>query len=170
MKARLPALLLVSLLLAAGVSHAKPAAKPPDDRPTLSIVVVDSLLYQQGAITDFDRLDIAFESIAKERKWPVQIKAERFSANTPAHETELRIFNQPLREETLGDVTFRGWMTLTVRGKKHDFGIITFRYYARPGENLDDLLEKVFRGAANAAAEKIEPILFPKPAATPRQP
>jgi len=170
MKARLPALLFVSLLLAAGVSHAKPAAKAPDDRPTLSIVVVDSLLYQQGAITDFDRLDMAFEYIAKERKWPVQIKAERFAANTPAHETELRIFNQPLREETLGDVTFRGWMTLTVRGKKHDFGIITFRYYVRPGENLDDMLEKVFRGAANAAAEKIEPILFPKPAAAPKQP
>lgn len=169
MKTRLPAL-LVSLLLAAGVSYAKPAATAPDDRPILSIVVVDSLLYQQGAITDFDRLDLAFASIAKERKWPVQIKAERFAANTPAHETELRIFNQPLREETLGDVTFRGWMTLTVRGRKHDFGIITFRYYVRPGENLDDMLEKVFRGAANAAAEKIEPILFPKPAAAPKQP
>lgn len=170
MKTRLPALLLVALLPAVGVTYAKPSAKAPDDRPILSIVVVDSLLYQQGAITDFDRLDIAFESTAKERKWPVQIKAERFAANTPAHETELRIFNQPLREETLGDVTFRGWMTLTVRGRKHDFGIITFRYYVRPGENLDDMLEKVFRGAADAAAEKIEPILFPKPAAAPKQP
>ena len=170
MKIRLPALLLVSLLLAAGVSHAKPAAKAPDDRPVLSIVVVDSLLYQQGAITDYDRLDMAFTALAKERKWPVRIQAERFAANTPAHETELRIFNQPLREETLGDITFRGWMTLTVGGKKHDFGIITYRYYVRPGETLEDIIEKVFRGAAAAAAAKIEPILFPKPAAAPPKP
>ena len=64
MKPRLSALLLVSLLLAAGVSHAKPAPKVPDDRPVLALVVVDSLLYQQGAITDYDRLDLAFTALA----------------------------------------------------------------------------------------------------------
>ena len=53
---------------------------------------------------------------------------------------------------------------------QHDFGIVTFRYYRRIGENVDDMLEKVFRGAANAAAAKIEPILFPQPAAAPKQP
>lgn len=167
MRIRPPALLLAALLLSAGAAFAKDAAKAADDRPVLSIVVVDSLLYQQGAITDYDRLDLAFTALAKERQWPVRIQAERFAANTPAHETELRIFNQPLREETLGDITFRGWMTLTAGGKKHDFGIITYRYYARPGETLEDILEKVFRGAAGAAAAKIEPILFPKPAAAP---
>ena len=162
MKIRLPALLFAFLLPAAiAPVHAKDAAKAPDDRPMLAIVIVDSL-NQRGAITDFDRLDMAFRRVAEQRKWPVKIAAERFAANTPAHETELRIFNQPLREETLGDLTFRGWMTLTVQGRKHDFGIITFRYYPRPGEDTEDKFEKVFRGAANVAADKIEPILFPK--------
>ena len=170
MTTRLPALLFAALFLAAGAAAAKTTGKAPDDRPVLAIVVVDSLLYQQGAITDYDRLDLAFAAIAKERKWPVRIQAERFAANTAEHETELRIFNQPLREETLGDITFRGWMTLTVGGRKHDFGIITFRHYVRPGETLEDILERVFRGAANAAAAKIEPILFPKPAAAPPKP
>ncbi len=170
MKIRLSALLFASLLPAVVPLHAKNAAQAPDDRPSLAIVVVDSLLYQQGAITDFDRLDMAFQHVARQRNWPLRIAAERFAANTPAHETELRIFSQPLREETLGDITFRGWMSLTLRGKTHDLGIITYRYYVRPGENLEDMLEKVFRGAANAAAEKIEPLLFPKSAAAPRKP
>ncbi|MDI1247286.1 MAG: hypothetical protein PSV13_00240 [Lacunisphaera sp.] len=170
MTTRLPVLLIATLCLAAVPVFAKKAPQAPDNRPIFSIVVVDSLLYQQGAITDYDRLDMAFTALAKERQWPMRIQAERFAANTPAHETELRIFNQPLREETLGDITFRGWMTLTAAGRKHDFGIITFRHYVRPGENLDEILEKVFRGAAEAAAVKIEPILFPKPAAVPAKP
>lgn len=154
-------LLAAALLLTAATAH---AAKPADDRPKLAIVVVDNLQRHQGAVTDFDHLDLAFQYVAQQRKWPVAIAAERFAANTPDHETELRIFNQPLREETSGDLTFRGWMTLTLNGVKHDFGIVTFRYYHRPAESTEDVLEKIFRGAANAAADKIEPLLFPKPA------
>ena len=142
------------------------AAEAPPARPPLAIVVVENLHDHRfgapSAFTDFDRLDLAFQEVARERKWPVRIAAERFAANTATRETELRIFNQPLREVTLGDLTFRGWMTLTVQGVKHDFGIVTFSYYCRPGESTDDALDKVFRGVARAAADRIEPLLFPR--------
>jgi hypothetical protein len=156
-------LLFASLLLtvSGALAETKGATQP---LPELAIVVVDTVHRNQGAIGDFDRIDIAFQRVAKQRKWPVKIAAERFAANTAAHDPELRIFDQPLREETLDDLTFRGWMTLSVNGTKHDFGIVTFRYYRRAGEQLEDALEKVFRGAANVAADKIEPILFPKTA------
>ncbi len=153
-------LLTAALLLTVGFSR---AAEVAPARTALAIVVVENLRGQYGAFTDFDRLDLAFQEIARERKWPVAIAAERFAANTVAHDPELRIFHQPLREETLNDLTFRGWMTLTVQGVKHDLGIISYSYYRRSGEFNDDALEKVFRGVARAAADKIEPILFPKP-------
>ena len=159
MKTRFISSLLTVLLLAVATAQ---AAKAPDDRPKLAIVVVDNVQSRQSAFTDFDRLDLAFQDVAKKRKWPVAIAAERFAANTPDHDTELRIVNQPLREEVPGEMTYRGWMTLTVAGVKHDFGIVSFRYYRRAGENADDMLEKIFRGAANAAADKIEPILWPQ--------
>jgi len=162
MKTRLTSslLLFASLLLTGVGTRAESTASAPATRE-LAIVVVDTVQRQRGAITDFDRIDLAFQHVAKQRKWPVKIVAERFAANSPNYDTELRIFNQPLREETSGDLTFRGWMTLTVSGTKHDFGMVTFRYYRRAGEHSDDVLEKVFRGVATVAAEKIEPILFP---------
>ena len=152
--------LVVALGLALLVTRAPSAETLPV--PELALVVVDAVQRQQGAITDFDRIDLAFTHVAKQRKWPVKIVAEQFTASTAAHDTELRVFNQPLREETSGDLTFRGWMTLTVGGTKHDFGMITYRYYRRAGEPSEDVFEKVFRGAAQVAAEKIEPILFSK--------
>ena len=161
MKTRLQtfSILVTSLALTAIATCAETA--PPQPTRELAIVVVDAVNKQQGAITDFDRIDMAFTRLAKERDWPVTIKAERFAANTPAHETELRIFNRPVRQETPGDLVFRGWVTLTVDGTKHDFGMIMYRYYLRAGEHMDDVLDKVFLGAAKVAADKIEPILFP---------
>ena len=158
-------LFMSALLLLANFSLAADDAKAPDARPKLAVVVVSTLQNEHGAITAFDRLDMAFQEVALKRKWPMAIEAERFAANTPAHDVELRIFNQPIRQELPGELTFRGWMILTDHGVKHDFGIVSFRYNPRPAENMDDVLEKIFRGAANAAADKIEPILFPKPAA-----
>ena len=158
-------LLAATLLLTTATAPAAQPATPADNRPRLAVVVVDNIQHHHSGITDFDRLDLAFQYVAEQRKWPVAVAVERLAANTPDNETELRIFNQPLREETPGELTFRGWMTLTVKGVEHDFGIVTFRYYPRFGEHADDILQKVFRGAANAAADKIEPILFSKPAA-----
>ena len=59
-------------------------------------------------------------------------------------------------------VTFRAWVTLMDHGTKHDFGIVHFSYSPRPGQQQDDVIEHLFRGAAGLVADKIEPILFPK--------
>jgi len=158
-------LMAATLLLTSLITRAADDAKAPADQPKLSIVVVENVQRNPSAnaISDFDRVDLAFQYVAKQRKWPVTIAAERLVANTPNHETELRVFLHPVREETPGDLTIRAWMALTIQGVKHDFGIITFRYYMRGGEQMDDVIEKVFRGAAETAATKIEPLLFPKP-------
>ena len=159
----LPALAGVALLLGAASLSAQDAP-PPAGQRELAIVVVDTLQSNRGsAVTDFDRLDIAFHQLARQRKWPVPLKVERFAANTPAHETELRIVNRPVRRDTPDALTFRAWVTLTVAGAKHDFGIVTYEYSPRPGEPMDDTLDKLFLGAARAAAAKFEPILFPAP-------
>jgi hypothetical protein len=157
-----PALAGLALLLGAVALPAKDAPPAPANQRELAVVIVDSLQNRRGgSISDFDRLDIAFHQLARQRKWPVTLKVERFAANTPAYETELRIVNRPLRQETPDALTFRGWMTLTVAGEKHDFGIVRYDYSPRPGEPTDDVLDKVFLGAARAAAAKFEPILFP---------
>jgi hypothetical protein len=163
MKIRFPQFLLATaLLLSATATWAATDIKIPEERPTLAIVFVENLR-AQSTTSDFDRFDLAFRQVARERKWPVNVTAERFGANQGAHEIELRIFHRPLREETQLDLTFRSWMTLTIRGVKHDFGIVTYAHYRRPGESSDEALEKVFRGAALAAADKIEPLLFARP-------
>jgi len=155
---------LGSLAIVARGADNKPAEATQPQRE-LAIVVVESLQRNRGAITDFDRIDLAFHEVAKKRKWPVRLVVERFAANTEPHETELRIFNQSIREETPGERTFRAWMTLTDHGVKYDFKVVTFRSYVRPFENIEEQLEKIFLGAANAAADKIVPILFGTPAA-----
>ncbi|HVZ63126.1 MAG TPA: hypothetical protein VG936_00955 [Lacunisphaera sp.] len=137
------------------------AAEPPPAKPVLPVVVVEYLQYTNGAITDFDRLELALQEVARERHWPVTIAAERFAANTATRETELRIFPRRLREEFRLDLTFRGWVILTVQGVKHDFGIVTATYYPYPGESTDTAIEKAFRRAALAIADKVEPVLFP---------
>ena len=163
MKTRLTLLSLVfASLFLGGLSARAESTTTAEPGRELAVVVVENLHRQRGAITDFDRIDMALQKIAKQRNWPVKIAAERFASNTPARDTELRIYPQPLREETSGDLTFRGWVTLTVNGTKHDFGIIKYQYYRRIGEHLDDVLDKVFLGACNVAADKIEPILFPE--------
>jgi hypothetical protein len=157
-------LALGSVAIAARAADGKsaPAAEPQRE---LAIVVVESLQHNHGsAITDFDRMDVAFREVVEKRKWPVKLVAERFAANIKPHETELRIFNQTIREEVPGELTFRAWMTLTDHGVKYDFKVVKYRYYRRLAEQTEDQLEKIFLGAANAAADKIEPILFPKPA------
>jgi hypothetical protein len=162
-------LILASLLLTQGAIARDEKPKAADDRPTLTLVVVENTERDQvGAITDFHRLDLAFEHVAKERKWPVKIEAERFAANTAKHATELRVYLKPMVEETPGDLMFRCWVTLTVNDKTHDFRVVSYRHHRRLGENMEDTLEKVFRGGANAIAAKVEPVLFPKtPAAKP---
>jgi hypothetical protein len=156
-----------SLLLALGLVAGAPA--PAQNAPAaapapreLTLVVVESLDRHADRPGEFDRIDIVFTKVFEKRKWPVKISAERFAANTPSHDIELRMFYQGIHPELPGDETFRAWMVLDDHGTKHDFGIIKFRYYPRPLETREDVLENTLRGAANAVANKIEPILFPK--------
>lgn len=153
-------LIAIGLLAPAAASAADEAQSDP--KPKLAVVVVESLRSHGGAITEVERIDMALAKVAKQRKWPVEIEVERFAANTPEHETELRIFPQPIRQELPDEFVFRGWVVLKVAGKEHDFGIIRFEYRPRPGEWMDDTLNKIFVGAMEKTADKIEPLLFPK--------
>jgi hypothetical protein len=155
--------LLISLLLANGVTGLAQSAATTTVAPReLTIVVVESLVRGPGRITDYDRINSVFTQVFESRKWPVTIKVERFAANTPEHDIELRVFYSGIYEETPGDLTFHAWMTLYDRGIKRDFGVVRFRYYPRAMELREDALERSVRGAAEVAADKIEAALFPK--------
>ncbi|MFA5263470.1 MAG: hypothetical protein WC378_06555 [Opitutaceae bacterium] len=156
--------LFLALFLATvvpGAAQNTPAAT--EARHDLMIVVVESLSHGSSEYNEFNRIDRVFTEVFEQRKWPVKIKVERFAANSPAYETELRIFYQGIRKEEIDDLTFRAWMTFNDHGKKHDFGIVRFKFYPRPGQQREDALEAAVRGAADIAATKIEAILFPKP-------
>jgi hypothetical protein len=155
--------LLSSLLLATGLpGHAQPAPSAAAAPREFTIVVVESLVRGPGRITDYDRINSVFTQVFERRKWPVTIKVERFAANNPEHDIELRVFYSGIYEETPGDLTFHAWMTLYDHGAKRDFGVIRFRYYPRALELEEDALEHSVRGAAEVAADKIEAALFPK--------
>lgn len=156
-------LLLAPLFLAAGVNGRAQTSSAAASAPReLSIVVVESLSGGSSRFEMFDRIARVFTEVLEEQKWPVKVNVERFAANLPAHETELRIFFKSISEETSGDLTFRAWMTLEDHGTKRDFGIVLFRYYPRQGEPMEDRLDRSVRGAAVMAVAKIRPILFPK--------
>jgi hypothetical protein len=152
------------LWLPVGQAQTAPAAGVPSELP---LVVVEVAGRQTGAITDFDRLDMAFQRVARERQWPVTIVGERFASNTPTYQNEVRVYHRPLRQDTPQDLTFRSWVTATVNGVEHDLGIITHRHYRRAGEHHDDMLDRIFRGAAEATADRLELLFFggsPRPA------
>lgn len=161
MKIKTSLLLLAAALLVAGSAAAKEIVRVPAPEGVLPVVITEAVGTMGNAFTDYDRLDLALQEVAKERNWPVKIAAEKFASNTPDYQTELNITLQQVRQEVPGEYMYRGWTTLWVNGKKHDFSIITFRYNYRLGEQMDDRLEKLFRGAARATADKIEPLLFP---------
>ena len=154
--------LLVALFLAVTPARAETKAKPADTRPALHVSVVEPVSSVGSAFTDFDRFDLGLQHAAAQRKWPVRIDAERLAGNTPDHPTELRVTLQRIRREPIEDYVFRAWVTLVIDGRKQDFGIVTYHYNARMGQNPDDTYENIFRGGAAAIADKIEPILFPE--------
>jgi hypothetical protein len=157
-------LLFSFLLAAAGVAgRAQAAPKAAGSERELAVVIVESLARGPGRITDFDRMKMEFTDVFGRRNWPVKIRVERFAANTPAHETELRVFFQGIYDEAPGDLTFHAWMILYDHGVKRDFGVIRYRYNPRPGQPEEDVLEHVMRGAAEVAAAKIESALFGRP-------
>jgi hypothetical protein len=155
--------LLLCLLLASGVrGGAQTASAPAAPLPELKVVVVESLVRGPGRITDYDRINAEFTAVFRKRKWPVTIKVERFASNTPDDGLQLRVFYQGIYEEAPGDLTFHAWMILYDHGTKKDFGIVKFRYNPRPLQDEEDVLDRVVRGAAGEAADRIESALFPK--------
>ena len=161
---RAKAFLAIGTLLfcAASVGSAQAPASAAAEPRELTVAVVESLVRGPGRITDFDRIKTVFTDVFERRKWPVTIKVERFAANTPPSDIELRVFYQGIYEETPGDQTFHAWMTLYDHGVKHDFGMVRYRYNPRPLQQEEDVLERVVRGAAEIAASSIEAALFPK--------
>lgn len=135
-------------------------------RGEFPVVIVDTLIAHGRNRTDFDRLDQAFEKVARQRQWPRAPIAERFTANTPDYPTEIRVVLRSISSYTPEELIFRGWTTVTVDGRKHDLGIIMYRQDLLTGMDMDRTLERLFEGAARAIAEKVEPLLFPdlKPA------
>lgn len=144
-------------------ARAAPAAPPAaaNEKPEFAIVVVESLRNPSTSNDVFNRIARVFEDTFEKRKWPVKIVSERLAANMKEYPIELRVFFQRLEQETGDDLTFRAWMTLHANGKKHDFGVVLYRYYPRAGEQMDDRLDKAIAGAAELAAKKVQPILFP---------
>lgn len=157
-----PGAFLLCLLVSAGARGGAQPAASPAPLPELKVVVVESLVRGPGRITDFDRISSEFTTVFRKRKWPVTIRVERFASNTPEEGMQLRVFYQGIYEEAPGDLTFHAWMTLFDHGTKRDFGIVKFRYNPRPLQDEEDVLDHVVRGAAEAAADKIEAALFPK--------
>ena len=155
-------LCLAVVLLATGAAAAKEIVRVPAPEGALPVVITETTIGNMGnAYSDYDRLAYALERVAKERKWPVKVSAERFAANVPDYLTELRISLQRLRQEIPGEYRYRAWTTLTIDGKEHDLKIVSYSYRYRMGENMDDVMEKSFLGGAKATADKIEPLLFP---------
>lgn len=153
-----------ALVLAAGAtaraeSAAPTAAAAPRE---FTIVVVDALGGSGPGRDIYDRIAQIFTEVFDAKKWPLKVSVERFGANAPAHETELRIYLQGVRQETPVDLTFSAWITLTDHGTKTDFGVIRYRCSVRMMEQMDDRLDRVVRGAALATVAKVEPVLFPK--------
>ena len=163
MKTRLVQLLLLALaLVAAAGMRAADDAKKPDDRPKLALIISENIQSAGSAVDDIVRLDIAFEKVATQRKWPVKLVVERYAAGVPSYDTEVYIYSQPVRREVGIDLVYRAWTYLVVKGKKTDFKIVEYRMTPRLAENPSDTYDKVFLGYANKVADKIEPILFPK--------
>jgi hypothetical protein len=148
----------------AAVGATTPAPSAPETPPReLTLVVVEPVESNRSSgTTPFDYLDIAFHDVAKARQWPVKLVAERLAGNQPDYPLELRLFVRPITDETPNELALRVWVTLVDHGTKHDFGIIKFTHYPRPGAHADETLEKIYRGFAERVADKIEPLLFPK--------
>lgn len=158
-------LLLSFFALAPALQAAGSPDTPTDDaRRTLTVTVIEPVERHPGNDEFFHRVARVFTDVFEARNWPFAIKVERFGANLPDLDLELRVFLQPIREESPGDRTFRAWVTLYDQGAKHDFGVVTHRHYPRAGRNMSDVLDDVVRGAAVEIAKKIENVLVPSAA------
>ena len=168
MKTRFLTSVLMSFLAVGAVHGAAPTSPPPPPptaQPEMAVIVVEGLRRHAGE-DEFNRIAEEFEAAFAARHWPVTITFERFAANNEARDIELHLFSQGIFNE-FNERVFKTWVTLEVRGTKHDFKIVDFRYQPRPGENVDDMIRKIYRGAAEKVASLIDPYLAPNAAPAP---
>ena len=160
-----PTLLAILLTVAAPIclgAPAKPLTNAPSTSPELAVVVVETMPRRGGVSPDFDLIAEEFQRVFDARHWPVKVIIERFAANNDPHALELKIFYQGVHSEFSGmEKRYRAWTVLTVNGTAHDFGVIEYRYQPRPGEDVDDSIHRIFRGAAKQTADLVEPFIAP---------
>ena len=154
---------LAVTLLAAGCRHRQgEMVRIPAPDGMLPVVITEMTVGNSGnAYTAYDRLAYALERVARERKWPLKVAAEKVAANAPDYLTELRISLQRVRQEVPGEYVYRAWTTLTIDGKDHDLGIVSYSYHYRLAENMDDVMDKSFLGGAKATADENRAAPFP---------
>ena len=162
------ALTLCFVLAASVPGHAGPVAPAAPGatnapRCELAIVVVDSIQMNTGPNGNFDRVARVFTDVFQKIQWPLDVTVERLAANTPDHDTELRVFLQDSGYLTSEEFTFRAWITLSDHGTKHDFGMVGFTCRPRLRQGTDEVLDMAIRGVALIIARKIAPILFSEP-------
>jgi hypothetical protein len=154
--------LIFSLIAAAGATARAQAPVAPAPAPLhIAVVVSEALERRAEGVTTFAAIQTAFTKVLSKQGWPATVTVERFAANNPDYDVELRVFFRGIYYETPGELTVRAWMTLFDHGREHDFGIIKYQLVQGPIEHRDDAFEALLRGEAEIAAAKIGPILFP---------
>ncbi|MCB1123590.1 MAG: hypothetical protein KJT03_18705, partial [Verrucomicrobiae bacterium] len=139
-------------------------AKDPD-KPTMLVVVADSLVSHRAYHDDLDmyiRIKANFGKVFEKQGWPMNFDFERWSASVPDGGLQLRIWFKSLEEETIGDLVFRAWVTLLDDGQKTDFKIIKVRTYPRPGRAVYENIDEILSLAAEEVAKKLDEHLFDK--------
>ncbi|MEO6005846.1 MAG: hypothetical protein ABIZ04_25725 [Opitutus sp.] len=150
------------LALVGLAAQAQTTPSPSPQAGELTVVIVESAATRSLLNDSYDRLSRVFLAVLEERKWPLKIKDERFGANQPQHDLELRVYYQGITRDTPQELTFRASMMFFHHGEKQDLGVIRYTFSPRPGEMMDESLDKVVAGAARIAADRIEPTLFPQ--------
>jgi hypothetical protein len=163
MPCRIPGSLLLCFVLAASVPGYTQTSAPATPPREFAIIVVESLDRDPEFNREFDCVARVFTDVFSQIPRQMKVTVERLAANTPDHDTELRVFLKGSGFDNYEEFEFRAWITLYDHGTKHDFGIVKFIYYPHLGQAMDDVLDRAIRGVALITARKITPILFPEP-------
>ncbi len=152
-------------LLAGTPAYSNDQAAKGEEKETLLVVVVDSLVQGFRAWNDpeemYQRIKANFGKVFEEQGWPMKTEFARWSADIPKEGLQLRIWFKSLEEETIGDLVFRAWINLREDGEQTvDFGIVKVRTYPRLGRNVHDNLDEIITKAAEEVASKLNEAQF----------
>ncbi|HEY3754921.1 MAG TPA: hypothetical protein VGL42_02115 [Opitutaceae bacterium] len=163
MKRLLRNLALCAALVGASSGFGQERQQPPPAPPTLHVLISPPL----GR--SVQREDNLYEAVAgnfgyvfRHRKWPIAISIEEFGGRKKPDRLELELLMQPIKQWLPGELSFSAWTTLRIDQRSYDLGVIRYTYDHAPFEQPDRTFDNLIQGAANATADKIEPLLFPK--------